>query len=141
MAESQEFAPGSIVWQDLTVDNAEEISRFYERVVGWERSVHPGIEDFNMSIPGEETPTAGVCYAAGTNAGVPPHWIIYVSVSDVNEAIRNAEEAGGKLVDGPRYVGNHLFCIVQDPAGAYIGLISSTAVKPVNETSTEKSPE
>ena len=128
MAQDQEYAPGTIVWRDLTVPDADAHSRFYESVVGWERSVHEGCDDFNMTPPGSTEPTAGVCYRAGTNAGLPPQWIVYVAVEDINRSMQETENGGGTIIDGPRYVGNHLFCVIEDPVGAVLGLISSRPV-------------
>ncbi len=128
MAENQGYQPGTIVWRDLTVADADSLSRFYEGVVGWTRSVHPGCDDYDMTAPGAGEPTAGVCYAVDTNAGIPPYWMVYVAVEDVAASCGRAEAEGGAVIDGPRYMGNHLFAVVQDPAGAYIGLISCRPV-------------
>lgn len=130
VAQTQTYAPGTIVWRDLTVSDAATVSRFYEEVVGWKRSVHPGCDDFNMTSPGSEEPTAGVCYATGSNAGIPPAWLIYVAVTDVAASCRRAEEGGGAIIDGPRPMGHHLFAVVRDPAGAYVGLISCAPSTP-----------
>ncbi|MEC9372815.1 MAG: VOC family protein, partial [Planctomycetota bacterium] len=76
---------GSIVWRDLTVDDAERVSKFYEEVVGWTRDpVSMGAyNDFNMMAEGASDPTAGVCHARGPNAGLPAQWLMYVRVADV----------------------------------------------------------
>ena len=128
MAENQEYLPGTIVWRDLTVPDADGLSRFYESVVGWERSVHEGCDDFNMTPPGAAEPTAGVCYQTGTNAGVPSQWLVYVAVEDIHRSVEEARNRGGKVIDGPRYMGNHLFCVIEDPVGAVLGLISCRAI-------------
>lgn len=33
----EESKPGQILWHDLTVDNAEQVSDFYQGVLGWEK--------------------------------------------------------------------------------------------------------
>ena len=65
----------------------------------------------------------GICYAKGSNANVPPQWVFYVSVESVEASAAKCVELGGKIIDGPRMMGNSLFCIIQDPAGAFLGLI------------------
>ncbi len=114
---------GSILWQDLTVGNAGDVSRFYAEVVGWEASPHDMGEyhDFNMK-DGEGKIVAGICHAKGSNANIPPQWILYISVEDVEASAARCRELGGEVVDGPRTVGESRFCIIRDPAGAVAGL-------------------
>ena len=44
---------GTIVWQDLTVDNADEIKDFYSQVVGWhsEPVNMGGYSDYEIASP------------------------------------------------------------------------------------------
>ena len=124
---SQSSGPGTIAWTDLTVGNAAEIRDFYSTVVGWD-PIPVGMgeyEDFNM-LPAEgDEPMAGICHARGPNAKLPPQWLIYIVVSDVSESARRCVEQGGKVVDGPRPMGDKRLCVIQDPAGAVAALIGS----------------
>jgi predicted enzyme related to lactoylglutathione lyase len=117
---------GKIVWQDLTVSNADEIKYFYSKVIGWRFSPHNMGEynDYEMKIPETDVTAAGICHARGSNAKLPPQWLIYVAVDDVTKCIELCIENGGKVVDGPRKMGKSDFCVIQDPAGAVIALIS-----------------
>lgn len=114
---------GSIAWHDLTVKNAEAVKDFYCKVVGWTASPLDmgGYADFCMQPPGGET-VAGICHARGVNAKIPPQWLIYITVADVEESAKRCMELGGKVLDGPRTVGNGRFCVIQDPAGAVAAL-------------------
>ncbi|HXV61358.1 MAG TPA: VOC family protein [Vicinamibacteria bacterium] len=118
-------AVGSIVWTDLTVDDAEAIRDFYARVVGLRpEPVDMGdYSDFNLLSESGE-PVAGVCHARGSNQNLPPQWLVYFTVKDVDVASRRAVELGGEIVDGPRDMGKRRFCVVRDPAGAVAALIS-----------------
>jgi predicted enzyme related to lactoylglutathione lyase len=122
---AEERAHGSIVWTDLTVADAVRIRDFYAAVVGW--GIEPvsmgDYSDFSMVTPGDKTPIAGVCHARGPNARLPPQWLIYVSVPNLDASVRRCLELGGKVVDGPRSMGEKKFCVIQDPAGAVAGLI------------------
>ena len=115
---------GSIVWQDLTVSNAPEVRDFYCQVVGWTYTDHDmeDYNDFNINLPGTAETVAGICHARGTNANIPPQWLVYISVADVAESARRCEELGGKVIDGPRSMGGATFCVIQDPAGAIAAL-------------------
>jgi len=46
--------PGTVGWIDLTVDDAEGVREFYERVVGWESSrvSMDSYDDYSMHPPG-----------------------------------------------------------------------------------------
>ena len=115
---------GSIVWQDLTVPNAPEVRDFYCQVVGWTYTDHDMEEynDFNINLPGTAETVAGIWHARGSNANIPPQWLVYISVADVAESARRCEELGGKVIDGPRSMGGATFCVIQDPAGAVAAL-------------------
>ena len=127
--ESTEQAPsniGRIEWLDLTVDNAEGIKNFYCNVVGWKSTdVDMGsYADFNINLPDGGDTIAGVCHARGSNANIPSQWLVYVRVASVAESAQECEKRGGKVLDGPRRMGGANFCVIQDPAGAVLALLS-----------------
>ena len=118
---------GSITWQDLTVENAEEVRDFYKQVVGWDsESVQMGdYSDFNMNSPADGKTVAGICHARGENAKLPPQWLIYITVDDLEYSIGRCEALGGKLVVPPRKMGGYgSLCVIQDPAGAVAALVA-----------------
>lgn len=111
---------GSVIWTDLTVADAPRLAQFYQAVVGWEAKPleHEG-GDYNMNVPGTQTPAAGVCHARGSNKALPPQWLIYVRVKDVAASVAACEKLGGKVVcpvAGTGYV-------IQDPAGAVMAIL------------------
>src|SRR5436190_17052899 len=81
---SSESCPkvGAIVWQDLTVTNAEDVRDFYKSVVGWDSQGEDmgGYEDFHMISPATGSSVAGICHARGENANIPPQWLVYINV-------------------------------------------------------------
>jgi predicted enzyme related to lactoylglutathione lyase len=116
---------GQITWRDLTVPDAELVRDFYCDVVGWkaEPVEMGGYSDFNIMAPGSAEPVAGICHTRGCNAKMPAQWIMYVTVASVGESIKKSQALGGKLIDGPRSMGgDQKICVLQDPAGAYLGL-------------------
>ncbi len=122
MAYSAEL--GRIGWIDLTVGNADDVSSFYEAVIGWKRNPHPmgDYNDYDMRVDDEAV--VGICNALKENAGIPPQWLMYVNVASVKESSEIAKARGGTIVEGPRMMGGYHFCIVQDPAGAVLALMS-----------------
>ena len=134
MATENSIKPGSIVWQDLTIKNADQVSKFYEKVAGWTRSVHSEeCRDFNMTPAGGGDAVAGICYAEGPNSNMPAQWLLYVAVSDVDASAKATVEEGGRVLDGPRVMGEHRFAVIEDPAGAAMALIGTTPHVEENE--------
>jgi hypothetical protein len=122
--QNKEF--GSIVWQDLTVKDTKAVRDFYCKVAGWNAHGH-GMEDYNdydMKLPGSDKVVAGICHAIGINANIPPQWLIYISVEDVDKSAEVCIASGGKVIEGPRKMGEFNFCVIQDPAGAVCALLS-----------------
>lgn len=116
---------GSIAWVDLTVPDAEAMRDFYSQVVGWRAEAVDmgGYSDFNMLAPGNGKPVAGICHARGVNADLPPQWLLYIAVEDLDEAMARCRELGGKVVAGPKgMAGQGRYCVIQDPAGAVAAL-------------------
>jgi len=123
---SEESKIGEIVWRDLTVDKAGQVSDFYESVVGWRKSpVSMGeYDDFNMNASDGET-VAGVCHARGGNADIPPQWMMYVRVEDVNESLEHVRSLGGSVLKGPTEYNGDRYYIIEDPAGAILTIFSN----------------
>ena len=121
---SEKPSPGTIGWVDLTVEDAPGVRDFYEKVVGWSSAGVDmgGYQDFTMIPPRSENGVAGVCHARGSNAELPPYWLIYIIVENLDDSLRAVEAGGGSIVSGPKSMGQAAYCIIQDPAGAYVAL-------------------
>jgi hypothetical protein len=116
---------GQIGWMDLTVSNAVSVRQFYEHVTGWTATpVSMGdYDDYCMVSAGGNKPVAGVCHPSGENAGLPPVWLIYITVADLAESVRRCAERGGKVrAPERRIAGMGRFCVIEDPAGAVAAL-------------------
>lgn len=125
MANAQKV--GTIGWLDLTVPDAGAISEFYRAVVGWEvEPVSVGdYSDFNLIPPGAGQPVAGLCHARGQNAALPPCWLIYILVADVDASAARCAESGGEVLVGARDLpGYGRMCVIKDPAGAVAALFA-----------------
>lgn len=114
--------PGTITWQDLTVPDAEALRKFYAAVTGWEpEPVGMGTySDYVMNADG--TGVAGICHARGGNAELPPVWLIYITVEDLDHSLEECQRLGGALVAAPRSYGGGRYCVIKDPAGAFCAL-------------------
>ena len=126
MADAPKTPSGSIAWVDLTVPDAEGVRDFYQAVAGWEFQGCDmgGYEDFSMMPAGTDQPVAGICHARGGNAEMPPQWMIYITVPDLDAAVATCKEKGGEVLVGPK--GESMrFCVIRDPAGAVSALFEA----------------
>lgn len=116
---------GKIFWQDLTVENAEQVRDFYTQVVGWtfEKVNQGDYYDYNMVNPQDQAVVAGICHKRGVNRNIPSQWLNYVMVENLDHSIAQCIAHGGKIIDGPRNMGQAKFVVIQDPAGAYLALM------------------
>ncbi|GMV05669.1 MAG: hypothetical protein AMXMBFR53_19460 [Gemmatimonadota bacterium] len=113
-----------IGWLDLTVDDAEGLRDFYARVMGWRpQAVDMGeYSDFAMVDPETGEAAGGVCHARGGNADIPPVWLVYFQVTDLDGRLAAVREGGGTVLREPRLAGTSRYAIVRDPAGAVFAL-------------------
>jgi predicted enzyme related to lactoylglutathione lyase len=128
MSNQPQGSIGAIVWTDITVDNADELREFYSQVVGWQSSeVGMGDHsDFNMHTPASNNVVAGICHARGVNADLPPAWLVYITVDDLDQSVTRCLELGGRVIAGPKEAGEHgRYCVIRDPAGAAAALFEA----------------
>ena len=126
VAEKKPSNIGKIQWMDLTVPDAGQLQKFYTSVVGWSSNdVDMGsYSDFNLNLPGTEDTIAGVCHSRSNNDNIPSQWLIYVRVESVADSAERCKKMGGEVLDGPRRMGGSNFCVIKDPAGAVMALLS-----------------
>lgn len=115
---------GKIMWHDLTVGNAVEISDFYNQVTGWEKEgLSMGeYDDFLIKSPGDAEVVAGICHARGVNKDIPAQWLMYITVENLDESLEICKKLGGKVWGSKRKMGEGYYCLIEDPAGAYVML-------------------
>lgn len=94
--------PGRFVWHELATPDVEKSKKFYTAVLGWTFNEMPMPEGtYTMAMNGE-TPMGGVFdLNMMPREGVPPHWLSYVSVPNVDEAASAAASAGGTVAMKP----------------------------------------
>lgn len=89
---------GRFVWFELVTKDAIAAKRFYPEVLGWklaEMDMGPGGK-YAMFNAGEVG--VGGISMDPPQAGVPDHWISYVSVDDVDSTAKKVTAAGGEVL-------------------------------------------
>jgi predicted enzyme related to lactoylglutathione lyase len=122
---------GKFVWFEHVSRDAKKAQAFYKEVLGWTVQPFPmGPVTYEMVYAGG-TMIGG--YAAPKADRQPPHWIAYVSVGDVDGAVKIATANGGKIVEAPYdipQVGRA--ARIADPQGAEICLFTNASGDPAD---------
>jgi predicted enzyme related to lactoylglutathione lyase len=115
---------GEFVWHELMAAEHETAFGFYSQLFGWKKS-----RDFDMGAMGKYQ----IFGAGGADLGgmmtkpkempLPPHWLYYVQVADLDAAVQRAKGKGAKLLNGPMPVpGGARIAQLMDPQGAAFAL-------------------
>ena len=111
-------------WIDIAVADAVGLKDFYAAVAGWTpEPVSMGdYDDFGMKDASGET-VGGICHARGPNADLPPMWIPYFGVDDIEVAVERCTALGGELLRPVQDMGSYgKIAVIRDPAGAVCAL-------------------
>ena len=116
---------GRVVWHDLITTDIEKASEFYTQLFGWQfTDVDMGAGPYRMIRSGE-TEIGGLMSPEGSQ-GVPSHWMVYVTVDDVDAAVQRANAQGGEtLVPATPIPNVGTFAVIKDPKGACISPFKS----------------
>jgi uncharacterized protein len=130
--ERPEAAPevGEASWHELMTTDAPAAMRFYNQVFGWEPS-----EAMDMGELGKyqmfnrpHGMIGGMMNKPPAMAQVPPHWLIYFRVPDINVAAERIKANGGQIINGPMEVpGGDWVLNALDPQGSAFGLHAKQA--------------
>jgi uncharacterized protein len=120
----KQAAHGRFVWHELAVPSQDAAQSFYLKVTPWKTEPWDHSPDYTL-LTNEGTPLGGIAELTKELAarGVPPHWLPYVSVYDVDACARQAVVLGGQLRMGPKEVPNiGAWAVIADPQGAALGI-------------------
>jgi len=118
----EKHSPGSFCWVELGTTDAKAAKAFYGALFGWQPNDMPmGPDQFYtmFKLGGKDT---GAMYELDKNMramGIPPHWMLYVAVSNADEAAAKAKTLGAAVVKEPFDVFDAgRMAVIRDPAGA-----------------------
>lgn len=123
-------------WYDLMTSDCRAAEAFYRNVVGWDArdSGVPGQNYTLLSMGGVDAGGLMPIPDEAAKAGVPPAWMGYIAVDDVDVSIKRIEAAGGALMKGPIDIPDILrFAVVADPHGAGFMVFRGMSSMPMPE--------
>ncbi|HEV8571507.1 MAG TPA: VOC family protein [Actinomycetota bacterium] len=120
-----EHPHGKISWTDLQLPDPEAGRRFYSELFGWEAEPVPTGEGgtyFLFRKDGRQVAGMGTQPPEQQQAGVPPMWVPYVYVDDVDKIAAHGAELGASVAMAPADVmDTGRIAFLFDPTGAGIG--------------------
>jgi predicted enzyme related to lactoylglutathione lyase len=118
--------PGTFCWDELHTKDLAGAKKFYGAVFGW--TGFAGEHDEYWHWKNADKDIGGMTTHMG-GPNVPPHWLAYLAVSDVDGVTKRVEALGGKVtmpaMEIPK-VGR--FSVVEDPTGAVFSPFRSARV-------------
>src|SRR5262245_48248110 len=132
MAESK----GRFVWYELMTTDTGAAKAFYGKVAGWKTQdmPMPGMT-YTMLLAGE-TAMGGLMDLpeASRKMGVPPNWMGYVAVDDVDASAAQAKRLGGNVNVPPTDIPDvGRFAVISDPQTAVIALFKRSEERRVGK--------
>ncbi|HYZ28157.1 MAG TPA: VOC family protein [Thermoleophilaceae bacterium] len=116
--------PGAFSWNELGTRDPVAAEAFYSSLLGWEFERmdagpveywtirNAGRENGGMRRMGDETP-----------ADVPPHWLVYLAVEDIDASESVVADGGGRTIVPKTEAGpGNAFAVFADPPGATFGV-------------------
>ena len=119
---SHSHAPGDFCWFELATSDQPAANQFYTSLFGWTVTDSPisDSETYSMyKLAGEDVGAAYTMRPEQRDQGVPPNWLLYVAVPDVEQSIARVERAGGTVLSPAfdvREFGR--MAVLRDPQGA-----------------------
>ena len=121
-------------WHELNCHDLDAAAAFYHRTLGWE------FEDIRLADGGAYLiarrngwPVAGF-YRLGTDSrgAIPAHWLSYMMVEDMDDALAAARASGGRIVRPPFEVPQvGRLALIADNQDALTGLFQPAATQPM----------
>ncbi|MFF7991147.1 VOC family protein [Kitasatospora xanthocidica] len=117
--------PGSLGWVELLTRDPAGSTDFYPAVFGW--SVAPSEHYTQWGLAGRDF-GGMLVMDEGFPAEVPPHWLPYFAVADVDNTVdRVVALDGGVLMPAYSMPGGRRIAVLRDPQGAAFGVYSAPA--------------
>jgi len=119
--------PDSITWNELQVRDLDSAKEFYQQALGLtaKRSEIAGDLDYAEFQVGGRTVAGGISTATPEfPPNLPPNWMVYFAVADVDATASKAAELGGQIYVPPMDMAVGRMSVMADPQGATFAVIA-----------------
>jgi len=126
MPHLDQHPPGDFCWIELGTNNQPDAKRFYQTLFGWTANDIPVGPDeiYSMfQLEGRDVAAAYTLRPQQQAQGVPPHWLLYISVVNADETAGRATGLGGQVLAPPFDVFDiGRMAVLKDPTGAVFAI-------------------
>jgi len=113
-------AHGALSWNELYSPDPDAASEFYGGLFGWETSAMDAMPMKYLVISNEGKGNGGM--TVPPQPGIPPSWLVYFAVDDIDDAMAKVNDLGGSTMMGPTDIGIARIAVAADPQGAAFAL-------------------
>jgi uncharacterized protein len=113
--------PGALTWTELSTNDTDTAKKFYTSLFGWTEKTSSGSGMTYTEFSVADSPLAGMMAMNEQmkQMHVPPHWLPYFQVADVDATANKAKELGANFYVPPADIPNvGRFAVIADPQGA-----------------------
>ena len=120
-----EGEPGAMCWSEVACRNAADNAAFYASVFGLNiQTMDAGGSPYHMLRDGD-APVCGVMQMNEQWEGIPPHWMAYFAVADLEAANATLAKHGGTAMHGPIPSPYGRIMVVKDAQGAVFSYMAA----------------
>lgn len=122
---SPEF--GKFCWNELLTNAPQKAKEFYSQLFGWQTHDMDMGECVYTIFKSADKDIGGMMQIPkGKEKDIPPHWMSYIQVEDLDGSVKQAEKLGASITVAAMDVGDFgRFAVLKDPTGAHIALWQS----------------
>jgi predicted enzyme related to lactoylglutathione lyase len=124
--------PGKVIWHDLISEDPATAKRFYSELFGWSFKSIAG-SDYSLIYHGDSIIGGIVNASVFEQHDNVSQWVAVLSVTDIEEAVAQATQAGGQILGGPIDAGDRgQLAVLKDPQGAVVALLQTSEGDPLD---------
>lgn len=115
--------PRSFCWNELATKNPGKAAEFYGSLFGWGCKEQPMGETSYTMLEVGDRPNGGMIKMTEEWGDMPPSWMVYFSVENLETFVKSVEGGGGAIVVPPHDSPVGPFSVLRDPQGGYFSAI------------------
>jgi len=119
---------GALCWTELATRDPKRAAEFYTQFLGWKaKTGGEGVNAYTeFTTAGGSYPSGGmidIAHFGDRGAQVPPNWMPYFQVADINASFEKAKSLGAQVGVSPTKIADAgQFTVLADPQGAMFAL-------------------
>jgi predicted enzyme related to lactoylglutathione lyase len=106
---------GALCWNELATTDLERAKAFFGELLGWQYETD---QSGYASIKNGGRLNGGMREQTEQERGIPPNWLPYFTVENLDDAARQAERFGGRVILPATDIHIGRFEVIADPQGA-----------------------